>query len=904
MDFVVAANSGTHIYRAVGLEKPALLRSLPPAQARNPHCITINAVRNCLAVLQHSGAAGIWDLSSPSFTTDGSLGPACELLPQSGPITRCYFSPKGSFVVTWEPLGTIHRVERPAGDSRGGAFTKAENLSAWSLVRRPEGPAEFLVEVVKDGTQRLGVNVDNGDGWNGLLIRRIDPGLIDTYNREADPTWVVFPGDRIVSVNGVQLEVGAQAMAEEIQRAPKLRLRIRRGAGGWVAAAVARFFAPNISPLRWPPLVWSSDEHFAFRGVSNEVQLLDGRLLRQLRRITIDNISQMSISPGPGLGAGEGPAALAAFCQPSTSASPAMVRVFTDFNKVSGKPAAKPVITKSFFSDATWATMRWDPSDGTDILVLVHSSELTEADMEGRTLHGQGGNGLYLLRVDQATEPIAALSSGSDGVILDVQWCPAVRSDARSLVMLQGPQPAVVSVFSYRRGGGAPHRVNIGQFGVRNCLRWDIHGRSFCLRTHSLRGAGVSSEADCLDLFDAAPEGPVARRAGAFVGGKRDKEQAIGPSIAAAEFSPDGRVLLTSIEAHVGAAELKFLNVADGSALYRLKFDEIYSVQWRPLNKAAFAPPDFEAPPPEAQAASMAIIDVELRDREAVRRKVKALQARIREIERLKGRASETLDATQREKLAGEVETYASLSRQEADLELLEQPDVHIFEIQTAWGTHTLECRVGESCRELARRFCRERKLDVHLAAMLADRMEQRLQQPAGVRPEIAGLVSGTRGAGGDSFNPKPRGLRHGPQPRVVDLGDKDAVRRRVRALQKKLREIEKLKSTPEASLDPLQREKLATEDEVRSSITSLERELDLLERLPKMVFDVETDSGVQQIAFREGDDCLELARAFCAEHDLDEDLMMPLAQHMEQKLRDQAILESREADSQAKEPG
>ena len=46
-----------------------------------------------------------------------------------------------------------------------------------------------------------------------------------------------------------------------------------------------------------------------------------------------------------------------------------------------------------------------------DLLVLVHSSELTEADLEGRTLHGQGGNGLYLLRVGDATdEPIASLS--------------------------------------------------------------------------------------------------------------------------------------------------------------------------------------------------------------------------------------------------------------------------------------------------------------------------------------------------------------------------------------------------------------------------------------------------------------------------------------------------------------
>merc|ERR1712060_1018868 len=134
--------------------------------------------------------------------------------------------------------------------------------------------------------------------------------------------------------------------------------------------------------------------------------------------------------------------------------------------------------------------------------------------------------------------------------------------------------------------------------------------------------------------------------------------------------------------------------------------------------------------------------------------------------------------------------------------------------------------------------------------------------------------------------------LRKGPKPKVIDLGDKDAVRRRVRALQKKLRDIEKLKTCPEGCMDQLQREKLASEREVRASCAVLERELDLLERLPKMVFDVETEGGVRYIEFREGDDCMALAERFVMDHGLDEDLIVPLADHMDAKLKGQAIIE------------
>eukprot|EP00927_Polykrikos_kofoidii_P053691 TRINITY_DN48256_c0_g1_i1.p1 TRINITY_DN48256_c0_g1~~TRINITY_DN48256_c0_g1_i1.p1 ORF type:complete len:972 (+),score=228.89 TRINITY_DN48256_c0_g1_i1:296-3211(+) len=969
MEFIVAADSGTHVYRAHGLEKPTLLRSLPPAQAGNTNCLVTCKSRGCVAVLLQTGSVGIWDLASPGFACAGggggvggsssstsnaagrNLSVACEIAPQSiGPISRCYFSPKGNFLVAWEPLsgGSIQRLEQTGGDGsgkggesdpaessitesqtpggvdsgskegdrKGGktdealqqqqkhkqqpqqrgagvALTRAENLTVWSLTLRPPSAKEdFDVEVIKDGTHRLGVNVDRMDERSGLLIRRVDPGLVEEHNKQVqhdDPARLVLPGDRILGVNdkdsSVNKGANAQVLTEEIQRAPRLRLRVRRGPGWLWASAAARLFMPQISPLRWPPLVWSTDEEFAFRCVSEEIQVMDGKDLHQLRRVRVDSVSQMSVSPGGYSDVEEVSGALACFSPAGVStAAPAMVRVFTEYGRTT-----KPVLTKSFFSDAAWVTMRWEPNFGSDMLLLVHSSELTEADVEGRTLHGQGGNGLYLLRAGEDAEPIASLSGCQDGMILDVQWCPTLRGEQRSLVALQGPQPALVMIFTYRKGGGVPRRVNLGRFGVRNSLRWDPHGCSFCLRVQSNRGAGVSSEADSIDLFDAPRDGSaVARRAGAAVGGRRDREQAISPAITVSDFSPDGRVLLIAVEAHFGA-ELKFLSVADGSALYRLKFDEVWAGQWFPVVQGKLPEPDFPPPLPEARLgvlASGAIVEVEIRDREAFRRRAKGIQARLKDIERLKSKAPQVFDSQQLAKLATEGELRESLAKLETEIQQLDQTDLTtvVFEVQTLLGAHTLECKATESCRDVARRFCRERRLDAQVAGALAERMEQRLQRP----------VVGSGDSALEAMNAQHQqapARKRGPKPKVIDLGDKEAVRRRVRALQKKLREIDKLRLMPECALDGLQREKLANEEEVRRSYDSLARELDLLERLPRMVFDVETESGVRYIEFRDGDNCMSLAAHFIKEHNLEEDLLEPLAKHMEEKLRDQAIL-------------
>ena len=56
---------------------------------------------------------------------------------------------------------------------------------------------------------------------------------------------------------------------------------------------------------------------------------------------------------------------------------------------------------------------------------------------------------------------------------------------------------------------------------------------------------------------------------------------------------------------------------------------------------------------------------------------------------------------------------------------------------------------------------------------------------------------------------------------RQVDLADPEAVRRRLRALQKKVREIEKLKAAPPETLELLQKDLIAVLQDVTECIPS-----------------------------------------------------------------------------------
>lgn len=849
MNFIVAAVNGTHIYQVEPKSPPKLVQSLPRAQPGHPECLVPHAGSGLLAMLQPNGLVGIWD------TAMAAMGAPCEV-PGQGPIARCYFSSGASFLVTWEHMTSLRMEGKGKGPKGKGspAFGRAENLSVWALTRRPPQQKDLEVTIQKDGTLKLGINVDHLDGKSGLLLRRVDPeGLVHQHNLQvlkSSPEQMLLPGDQVLAVNEVASS-DAQALSEEIQRSATLRLRLKRGSGWLFAHALARFFAPHISPLRWPPIQWTSTERFALRLVTDEVLVLDGQKPSQLlSRIQVQHLSQLMISPSFTAVEGANRSCyFATFSPAPSSCGPAMVRVFSDCAKT-----ARPVLTKGLFSSAAWVTMKWEPSEGKDLLLLVHSSELTEEDLAFRTLHGHGANGLYLLRAEGSREPVTVLTTSED-VLLDVEWCRGADVSAmRRIVTLLGPQPATVALVLYAPGKPI-QRVSLDacMHGVRNSISCDNFGRSFCIHVQSERGMGLSNEADSADIFDLRPEpaDAVAHCCAVHVP-PREREH-VGPSVSSVLFSPNGRVLLANVQIEM-SSELRCISALDGRQLFSVRFEGICSAMW--LSSGAFEAPEFPALDAAANDRRAAVA-VELRDREWLQRRRRQLETEHSE--------NGNGDAQQNRDEIAELQEMLALPE-----------DQLIFQFTCSEGSTLMptaqEELLGGGYRDLALSFCRLRRLAPSKADALAERLEF-LTRRLPAKGEVVAKAKAKAKA-------KATVRRRMP----VDPQNAEALGRRVRALQKKLWEIDKLKAAPE-TLDVLQREKMSSEPEVRIELQQLERQLQLLERPPRMIFDVETEEGLQEIHYYDGDDCYELANTFCQKYGLERGLADLLASNMQERL-------------------
>jgi len=75
-----------------------------------------------------------------------------------------------------------------------------------SLPSKPFPPApekEFIVELDNPKKKALGLEVETQDG-KMLYVSAVKNGLVQTFNKEAEPTKQIMPGDFIVKVNGVE----------------------------------------------------------------------------------------------------------------------------------------------------------------------------------------------------------------------------------------------------------------------------------------------------------------------------------------------------------------------------------------------------------------------------------------------------------------------------------------------------------------------------------------------------------------------------------------------------------------------------------------------------------------------------------------------------------------------------
>ncbi|CAL1161195.1 unnamed protein product [Cladocopium goreaui] len=424
----------------------------------------------------------------------------------------------------------------------------------------------------------------------------------------------------------------------------------------------------------------------------------------------------------------------------------------------------------------------------------------------------------------------------------------------RRIVTLLGPQPATVALVLYAPGKPI-QRVSLDacMHGVRNSISCDNFGRSFCIHVQSERGMGLSNEADSADIFDLRPEpaDAVAHRCAVHVP-PREREH-VGPSVSSVLFSPNGRVLLANVQIEM-SSELRCISALDGRQLFSVRFEGICSAMW--LSSGAFEVPEFPALDAAANDRRAAVA-VELRDREWLQRRRRQLETEHSE--------NGNGDAQQNRDEIAELQEMLALPE-----------DQLIFQFTCSEGSTLMptaqEELLGGGYRDLALSFCRLRRLAPSKADALAERLEF-LTRRLPAKGEVVAKAKAKAKA-------KATVRRRMP----VDPQNAEALGRRVRALQKKLREIDKLKAAPE-TLDVLQREKMSSEPEVRIELQQLERQLQLLERPPRMIFDVETEEGLQEIHYHDGDDCYELANTFCQKYGLERGLADLLASNMQERL-------------------
>eukprot|EP00930_Biecheleria_cincta_P001984 TRINITY_DN103061_c0_g1_i1.p1 TRINITY_DN103061_c0_g1~~TRINITY_DN103061_c0_g1_i1.p1 ORF type:complete len:633 (-),score=136.55 TRINITY_DN103061_c0_g1_i1:221-2119(-) len=169
-----------------------------------------------------------------------------------------------------------------------------------------------------------------------------------------------------------------------------------------------------------------------------------------------------------------------------------------------------------------------------------------------------GGSNLYFVRADGEEASIVAAAEG--GHIHDVQWNPTQDE----FVLLHGQLPCPATLHEGKKGS---KRMDFGS-GHRNTIKWDNFGRFFVL-------GGYGQLLGDTDFWD---------KPGKRLMGSNRMECCV-----VCGWAPDGRHFLTATTAPRMRVDNK-VEVYDyvGNLLTKLAFDELLLAGWRPRPRGAF----------------------------------------------------------------------------------------------------------------------------------------------------------------------------------------------------------------------------------------------------------------------------------------------------------------------------
>jgi len=522
------------------------------------------------------------------------------------------------------------------------------------------------------------------------------------------------------------------------------------------------FMLKKLTEMNWPPIKWNALETHCCRMVADGVQIMPGNAQREesVSRVEAPGIMAFEVSPK---GAGGSPGHVAV-CVPESKGAPGRCQLF------SLDEPSKPTASKSFYK-AQKVQMRWN-NTGTAILVQT----MMDVDDSGKAYYGT--TKLYHMRPDGQEDSIVA---GDDGAVHDVQWSPTQDE----FLLLHGDLPCKQTLHEGRK---ARTLVDFGR-GHHNTIRWNNFGRFVVL-------GGFGQLVGDTEFWD---------KPGKQLLGSVRLECCV-----VSEWGPDGRYFLSATTAPRMRVDNK-IQIRDycGRLLQTMEFEELLWAGWRPRSRGAFQ----DRPPSPGRGGAA--------------EKPKAAAPAAAKAYRppgARGAGGGGLSEILRQELGS---TSAEASTKATKVFGPSQPLPHcppgMAPAEAAAASSSNRNARKKKAKEAAQAASQAVEKDALAAAIAPPSKAQEFSPPdrgANTRPADASSLSSAAAAAPAVATAEEATASAGVAAAASSAGGE--VEKRVRALQKKLRDIKKLKERPAAELDVLQRQKLRQEADLLKQLQDL----------------------------------------------------------------------------------
>lgn len=408
-----------------------------------------------------------------------------------------------------------------------------------------------------------------------------------------------------------------------------------------------------------------------------------------------------------------------------------------------------PTAAKSFYK-VQKVIMKWN-NMGSALLVLTSM----DVDDTGKAYYGS--TNLYFMRPDGSEDCMVA--NAGDGPVHDVEWSPLQDE----FMLLHGDLPCTMKIHD---GKKAAMKMEFGT-GHRNTIRWNTFGRFVVL-------GGFGQLVGDVDFWDRT--------------GKQKMGSIRMECCVTCGWGPDGRHFLSATTSPRMRVDNK-IEIWDycGNRLCTTGFEELLLAEWRPGRRGAFKdrPPSPGRKGPDSKTAGG----------KAAPKKQAYRPPGAR------GAGGGLSDLLRKELGSTSAETNSTATKIFAGKAPMPQnvPGAAPVDAagQAANSRNARRKKAKESAAAQAEADAKDK-----LAAALAASTKVEFTPPAraaAVEEEPAEKAAATQGRG----------------EAEKEAGPSDAnpeVEKKIRALKKKLRDIDKLKEKPAKDLDPLQKEKIAGE--------------------------------------------------------------------------------------------